>query len=91
MVTVRVQCVTEACRVDASGTARIGGSKRRLELGRASASAAAGQAVLLRLRLPLAARRALRNGHAVRATITVTARDAAANTTIRRRLVRLGR
>jgi hypothetical protein len=90
-VTVRVQCVTEACRVDASGTARVPGRKRQLPLGRASASATAGQAVVLRLRLPAAARRALREGHVVRATITVTARDAAANTTIRRRLVRLGR
>ena len=90
-VTVRVQCVTEACRVDASGTATIAGRKRPLKLGRASASAAAGQAVVLRLRLPLPARRALRKGHAVRATITVTARDATGNTTVRRRLVRLRR
>ena len=89
-VTVRAQCVTEACRVDASGTARIGGRKRQLKLGRASASAAVDQAVVLHLRLPLAARRALRVGDTVRATITVTARDAAANTTIRRRIVRLG-
>jgi hypothetical protein len=43
------------------------------------------------LRLPRGARRALRNGQAVRATITVTARDAAANMTIRHRLVQVGR
>jgi hypothetical protein len=90
-VTVRVQCVTEACRVDASGTAAIAGRKRRLKLGRASASAAVDQAVVLRLRLPAAVRRALRNGRAVRATITVTARDAAANSTVRRPIVRLDR
>lgn len=89
-VSVRVECVTEACRVDASGTARIAGRKRQLKLGRASVSAAVDQAVVLRLRLPLAVRRALRGGRAVRATITVTARDAATNTTIRRRIVRLG-
>lgn len=89
-VTVRVGCVTEACRVQASGIATIGGSRRRLKLGGASASVGAGQAVVLRLRLPLAARRALRSGKTVRTTITVTARDAAANTTIRRRAVRLG-
>jgi hypothetical protein len=89
-VSVRARCVTEACRVDAVGVARIKGRKRRLELGRASASAAAGQAAVLRLRLPLAARRALRQGHPLRATITVTARDAAGNTTVRRRFVRLG-
>ena len=65
-------------------------SKRRLKLRPTSASAALGQTVVLSLRLPLAVRRALRNGRAVRATITVTARDAAANTTIRRRVVRLG-
>jgi len=89
-VSVRVRCVTEACRVDAVGVARIKGHKRRLGLGRASASAAAGQAAGLRLRLPLAARRALRQGHPLRAAITVTARDAAGNTTVRRRFVRLG-
>lgn len=89
-VTVRVQCVSEACRVDASGIARIAGRKRQLKLGRASASAAVDQAVVLRLRLPLAARRALRAGRAVRATIMVTARDAAANATTSRRIVRLG-
>ena len=89
-VTVRVQCVTEACGVDAAGTARIAGRKRQLKLGRASASAAVDQVVVLRLRLPPAARRALRGGHAVRATIIVTARDAAANTTMSRRIVRLG-
>lgn len=90
-VSVRVRCVTEACRADAVGAARIKGRKRRLGLGRASASAAAGQAAVLRLRLPHAARHALRQGHPVRATITVTARDTAGNTTVRHRLVHLGR
>ena len=90
-VSVRVQCVSEACQVDADGVARIEGRKRRLTLRHASASAAPGETVVLRLRLPHAARRALRQGHALRATITVTARDAANNTTIRRRFVRLGR
>jgi hypothetical protein len=90
-VTIRIRCITEACRVNASGIARISGSKRRLELGRVSASAAAGEAVVLRLGLPLAARRALRDGHTVTVTIIVTARDASANTTIRRRFVHLGR
>ena len=89
-VSVRARCVTEACRVDAGGVARVKGRKRRLELGRASAFAAAGQAAVLRVRLPLAARRALRQGHPLRATITVTARDVAGNTTVRRRFVRLG-
>jgi hypothetical protein len=89
-VTVRVRCVTEACRVKASGIATIGGSKRRLKLGGASASAGARQGVVLRLRLPLAARRALRSGKTVQTTIIVTARDAAANTTVRRWSVRLG-
>jgi hypothetical protein len=89
-VSVRVRCVTEACRVDAVGVARIERRQRRLGLGRASASPAASQAAVLRLRLPLAARRALRQGHPLRATITVTARDAAGNTTVRRRFVRLG-
>jgi hypothetical protein len=90
-VTIRVTCVTEACRLDASGTVRIAGRKRQLKLGRKTASAGAGRAVVIRLRLPLAVRRALRDGDAARATITVTARDAAANTTIRRRVVQLGR
>ena len=89
-VSVRVRCVAEACRVDAVGVARLKGRQRRLGLGRASASAAAGQVAVLRLRLPRAARRALRQGHPLRATITVTARDAAGNTTVRRRFVRLG-
>ena len=39
--------------------------------------------------LPRKARRALRAGHSIRATITVTAADNAANTTSRRRLVTL--
>lgn len=90
-VSVQVRCVTEACRVDAVGVVRIEGRKRRLGLRRASASVAAGEAAILRLRLPLAARRALRQGHPLRATVTVTARDAADNTTVRRRFVRLGR
>jgi hypothetical protein len=89
-VTVRVRCVSEACRVKASGTATIGGSKRHLKLGAASGSATAGSAVVLRLRLPHAAWRALRGGKTVRATIIVIARDAAANTTVRRWSVRLG-
>jgi hypothetical protein len=89
-VTVRIRCVTEACRVDAWGIAWIAGRKRPLKLGRVSASAAVGEAVVLRLRLPLAARRALRDGQPVRVMITVAARDAAANTTTRHRLVRLG-
>jgi hypothetical protein len=90
-VSVRARCVTEACRIEAVGVARIQGRKRGLRLGRASASAAAGQTTVLRLRLPRAARRALRQGHRLGATITVTARDAAGNPTVRRRFVRLGR
>jgi hypothetical protein len=90
-VSVKVGCVTEACQIEAVGVARIEGRKSPLSLGSASASAAPGRAVVLRLRLPLAARRALRRGHHLRATITVTARDAAGNTTVRRRFVRLGR
>ena len=90
-VSVRVRCVTEACRVDAVGVARIEGRKRRLGLGRASAAAAAGQGAVLRLRLPLVARRALLQGRRMRAAITVTARDAAGNTTVRRKSVRLRR
>jgi hypothetical protein len=90
-LTVRAECADEACAIVASGVARIGGSKRRFALGRASASAPAGQAVVLRLRLPLPARRALRTGHTVRATITVTARDTAANATTRRQIVRVAR
>ncbi len=90
-VRVQVGCGTEACRIDAVGVARVEGRKRRLSLGSASASAAQGRAVVLRLRLPLAARRALRRGRHLRATITMTARDAAGNTSVRRRVVRLGR
>ena len=90
VVSVRVRCVSEACRVDAVGVARVQGRQRRLGLGRASASPAANQPAVLRLRLPLAARRALRQDHPLRVTITVTARDAAGNTTVRRRFVRLG-
>jgi hypothetical protein len=90
-VAVKARCVTEACQLEAVGVARIEGRKRRLGLRRASASAAAGESAVLRLRLPPAARRALRQGHTLRAKITVTARDAADNTTVRRRFVRLAR
>ena len=90
-VSVQVGCGTEACRIGAVGVARVEGRKRPLSLGSASASAAAGRAVVLRLRLPLAARRALDRGRHLRATITVTASDAAGNTTVRRRVVRVGR
>jgi hypothetical protein len=89
-VMLRVRCVTEACWLHARGTVMIDARGRRLALGRASASAATGRTAVLRLRLPLSARRALRHGHAVRATIIVTAFDAAGNATVRRRSVRLG-
>jgi hypothetical protein len=90
-VAVKARCVTEACQLEAVGFARVEGRKRRLGLRRASASAAAGESAVLRLRLPLAARRALRQGRALRAKITVTARDAADNTTVSRRFARLSR
>ncbi len=90
-VSLRARCLAEACQLEAVGVARIEGRRRKLGLRRTSASAAAGESAVLRLRLPLAARRALRQGHRLRATITVTARDAADNTTVRRRFVRLGR
>lgn len=90
-VSLRARCLAEACQLEAVGVARVEGRRRKLELRRASASAAAGESVVLHLRLPLAARRALRQGHRLRVTITVTARDAADNTTVRRRFLRLRR
>jgi hypothetical protein len=88
---VRVRCVSEACRLEAGGVARIRGRGREFRLGRASRFAAQDETADLRLRVPRAVRRAIRRGRSVRAVITVTARVAAGNGAVIRRTLRLRR
>jgi thermitase len=88
-ITLVARCPAEACRVRAAGTAL----RRRLRA--ASASIAAGGRARLALRVSRPAlnaiRRALRRRRAVSVRVTVTATDAAGNTTTRRRTIRLRR
>ena len=92
-IEARVGC-DEACDASGGGTLKVsspsGGAKaaakarvKRFELRGASASIGAGASVVLKLKLPRkadrAALRALRRGGRVRATLTVSAADAAGN------------
>ncbi len=90
-IEVRVSC-DEACDVSGDGTLRVttpsGGGKgerkaKRFGLREASASLAAGESVVLKLKLTRKAKRAttraLRRGGRARAKISIDATDAAGN------------
>jgi len=88
-------CPSEDAVATARGRLRLRGvtGAATMTLRRASTPVALGKSAKLRLRLTRAERRAvgraLRSGRRVRAAITVTARDAAGNATVRRRAVRI--
>ncbi|MGH2978580.1 MAG: hypothetical protein ACRDLQ_02955 [Solirubrobacterales bacterium] len=85
----------EAVRLSAKGTLSVPGASRAFKLHRARAAVTAGQTRKLRLRISKktarAARRALRRKRRVRATVTVTAVDAAGNRSSARRRIRARR
>jgi hypothetical protein len=97
---VTVSCPDEACDAEATGTLVVPGeassrarAAKRFPLRAASAGIAAGGTADLKLRLPGRARAAaaasLEAGGAVRAKLSVAARDAAGNSTTARRTVNL--
>jgi hypothetical protein len=96
-VRVGVICRDEPCNVTGQGTVNVPGTRtaRRFRLRPARASIPAGGRRTLRLRVSTRAlraiRRALRKRRRVAARVTVTARDAAGNRTVRRRTIRLRR
>jgi hypothetical protein len=96
-ITVGVICRNEPCNVTGQGSVNVPGTRtaRRFRLRPARASIRAGGRRTLRLRVPTRAlraiRRALRKRRRVAARVTVTARDAAGNRTVRRRTIRLRR
>ena len=93
-MTVVARATTRRCRVSASGTIAVPDASKVFRLTRARARILArGARARLALGLPpearRAAERALASGRTVRARLTVRARDAAGNTTVKRRAVRL--
>jgi hypothetical protein len=88
---VRIRC-DERCGVTASATLRVPGIGRRIAVRAVTRTLRPRKLTRLRLILTryaaTAARRALREGGRVRATITVVARDAAGNQAVKRKPVR---
>jgi hypothetical protein len=91
---VGVRC-SELCGVRVTGRLSVPGGARVLKLAPVSRTLPAGRRVRVRLRVSRraarAARRALRDGHRVRAVLTVVARDPAGNQTTKSRRVRVTR
>jgi hypothetical protein len=97
-VSVGARCASESCHVKATGVLVIRKTQRksalrRLKVRKASTDLPAGERHKLKLKIRRKARRAaraaLKHGAKVRAKLTVTATDAAGNTTMRHRTVRL--
>ena len=91
-VSVTVSCINEACRTTATGAVSVPGSGR-YTLTSAVARIGKGARAQLELKLPVEARRAIKKAQrkrkAIKASITVTARDAAGNETVKTRTIRL--
>jgi hypothetical protein len=91
-VSVTVSCINEACRTTATGAVSVPGSGR-YTLTSAVARIAKGAKAQLELKLPAEARRAIKQAQrkrkAIKASITVTARDAAGDKTVKTRTIRL--
>jgi hypothetical protein len=91
-VLVTASCPQEACTLTATGRVTLPGTARPVSLTPATRRVAAGATAQLRLKAGLAlrraARRAQRRGRRIRATIAVTAIDAAGNRTRATRTVR---
>jgi hypothetical protein len=85
--------IGEAGTITASGTVSVPNLSKVYKLATASAKAAAGSTVTLRLKLARkarkAAKRALRRHRRVKAKVTITAKDLAGNVAIQRRTIRL--
>jgi hypothetical protein len=97
-VAIEVSCPDEACLATATGTASVPGAARaakRFKLKPASARIAKGAKAKLKLKVPRKAqkaiKRALRKGKKVKVAVKVTVRDAAGNSTAKRRTIRLRR
>jgi hypothetical protein len=92
-ILVEVVCPVETCKVTATGTVRIPGSKRKPNLVPDTAEVQAASRAKLELRLSTrawrAARHALRLKRRVRAVVELTALDAAGNAAAIRRTIRL--
>jgi hypothetical protein len=94
---VRVRCVTPAgagkrsCLVTLRIRARLPGHRKVFRIARMSARVVPGQARTLRVRLVRSARRALRHGHTLRATVLLSVRDASGHTDRQRKRVRIRR
>jgi hypothetical protein len=71
--------------------ARLPGRRRAVTIARATARLVPGQARTLRVRLFRSARRALRRGHVLRATLRLTIRDASGGTDTATKRVRIRR
>jgi lysophospholipase L1-like esterase len=94
-VRVVVACPVEACTATATGKVVVRGSARRFKLRSTTRQIATGAKAALKPKLGkkalTAIRRALRRGKKVYAKLTVTAKDAAANVTTKRRTIKLKR
>ena len=93
-VRIALRC-DETCGATARGRVRIGKAKKRRRLRPATRQLAANTRAKATLRAPKKLRRriarGLRRGRAVRITVTVTARDAAGNASVKRKRIRARR
>jgi hypothetical protein len=91
-VTITVE-LSEAAALTVSGTVNVPGAARTLRFRTVRRQAQAGQRVTVKLKLSRKARgavkAALRRGRRIKASVKVSARDSAGNTTTRRRSIRL--
>ena len=85
--------LSEAAALTVSGTVNVPGAARTLRFKTVRRQAQAGQRVTVKLKLSRKARgavkAALRRGRRIKASVKVSARDSAGNTTTRRRSIRL--
>jgi hypothetical protein len=94
---VRVRCVTTAgaghrtCLVKLRIRARLPGHRGVIRIARMSTRVVPGRARTLRVRLVRSARRALRRGRTLRATVLLSVRDASGQTDTQRKRVRIRR
>jgi hypothetical protein len=93
LITIGVFCPKEACTATPSGTVNLSGASKVYRLKGASTNVSKGGKALLKLKVPRKAqraiKRALRRKKKVRAGVTVTARDAEGNNTVRKLTIRL--
>jgi fibronectin-binding autotransporter adhesin len=96
-ISVTVACPTEVCTVTVTGSlsAPEVGASKRFKLKRVARTIPKGKARKIKLKLPKRARavakRALRKGKKARAKLKVTVKDAAGNTVVLKRTIKLKR